>query len=73
MIRNFKLSIVDWERESESFADGMFDNYTRAVWKNLEELIGVINFSFGCADPKYPTVFGKVSAVRDWLKEVAGV
>jgi trypsin len=36
-------------------------------------LIGVVSFTIHCADPKYPTVFGKVSAVRDWLKEVAGV
>ncbi len=36
-------------------------------------LIGVINFSFGCGDPKYPGVYARVSAVRDWIKMVAGV
>lgn len=34
---------------------------------------GLVSWSFGCGEPDYPGVFAKVSSVREWIKEVAGV
>lgn len=34
---------------------------------------GIVSWSFGCALPNYPSVFAKVSAIRDWIKDISGV
>ncbi|XP_053677263.1 trypsin-4-like [Anopheles nili] len=36
-------------------------------------LVGVVSFATGCAKPGYPGVNARVSAVRDWIREVSGI
>ncbi|KAL9703027.1 hypothetical protein quinque_006545 [Culex quinquefasciatus] len=36
-------------------------------------VVGVVSWSRGCAQPGYPTVYGRVAAVRDWIEENSGI
>uniref|UniRef100_A0A6M2E1M4 trypsin n=1 Tax=Xenopsylla cheopis TaxID=163159 RepID=A0A6M2E1M4_XENCH len=34
---------------------------------------GIVSWSYGCAQPFYPAVYAKVSAARDWIKNISGI
>ena len=36
---------------------------------NTAVLVGVISWSNGCADPKFPGVYARVTHVLDWIKK----
>lgn len=36
-------------------------------------VIGTVSWAMGCARPNYPTVFGRVLAVREWIYSNTGI
>lgn len=42
-----------------------------AVWNG--KIIGIVSWEFGCAQPKFPAVFTKVSKFIDWIYDETGI
>jgi trypsin len=38
-----------------------------------DKLVGIASWSEGCGEARYPGVYTKISALRDWIETNAGV
>lgn len=61
----------------EQYIEHLFYNLGGPLLAFTEEgdpqLVGVVSWGRGCAQPNYPGVYGRVTSARLWIKEVTGV
>lgn len=49
-----------------------FRRFRSTRYQSLTQ-IGIVSWSEGCAMPNYPSVFFRISEVRDWIFEYTGI